>query len=79
MRETRECPDCCGAGWLNCEDCLGCSYLPCRCECGDLHDRECETCHGTGAVTCFCGGSGVVTVSDAEREAAGQLNVLGEA
>lgn len=77
LDDTKPCRECDGSG--RCDECMGDGVTGCECECGDIHDRRCEACddwatseYGDGR--CYlCHGTGRVPLTDADREAAGQL------
>lgn len=83
MNETQPCPDCRytfpgepAASDGTCSECCGEGWVECTCStCGDPHTADCEECGATGRCP-RCNGSGQAPVTDAEREAAGQLRAL---
>lgn len=73
LTEFRDCRKCEGEG--KCPHCEGMGDRWCACPtCGNEHEEDCEDCGGDGKCM-WCHGAGVVRITDAEREAAGQLRI----
>ena len=58
--EPPDCPVCEGHGGAMCKECDGDGQVEHQCECGDLHECECEKCDGTGSTQqcSACAGTG---------------------
>lgn len=62
LRED-QCGTCLGTGKAWCARCDGDGTVECTCiDCGDVHDRKCGECNGSGVVghCAECGGAGSV-------------------